>query len=433
MAWHTTRPSPTWSRSWPSGASRCCGPRCCSPAARRRARTCCRPGWSGCCGTGTAIEGDPEGYLRRTLYNLAADGWRRQRAWRRRLPLLQNETATAVADGTARGGHEGRPDPAADAAAAAAAGGHRGPVLGAAERGGDGRRSWAARSARSRRPPHGGCAGCASSAGRARRGERPGRGEDTMSTDLEQQLRGAMERFTSDVRVPPGLALKAYRHRQKRRMTGRVAAAAGTATVVAGSLAVAGAAGAFGSASRAPVQTAYTAYVITHVEHALAAPRIGNLVEADRTVFSPGSTLQPFPDGSGRVRGRRWFQLAVAGRLHASLDLSRLHRALLVHGQRAAGLRLGNQPGARNHRGDLRERHLVDRAGASVARAGAGPRLRLPPGPRDCPRRRRGQRLAGLHPVPAGLRRVHGGGQAGDRRNQHHQDHRGRRPVHASG
>jgi RNA polymerase sigma-70 factor (sigma-E family) len=48
----------------------------------------------------SAIVGDPEGYLRRTLYNLAADGWRRQRAWRRRLPLLQNETAAAVADGT---------------------------------------------------------------------------------------------------------------------------------------------------------------------------------------------------------------------------------------------------------------------------------------------------------------------------------------------
>jgi RNA polymerase sigma-70 factor (sigma-E family) len=45
----------------------------------------------------SAIVGDPEGYLRRTLYNLAADGWRRQRAWRRRLPLLQTET---VADGT---------------------------------------------------------------------------------------------------------------------------------------------------------------------------------------------------------------------------------------------------------------------------------------------------------------------------------------------
>ena len=48
-----------------------------------------------------------------------------------------------------------------------------------------------------------------------------------MSADLEQQLRGAMERFTSDVRVPPGLALKAYRHRQKRRTTGRVAAWSG--------------------------------------------------------------------------------------------------------------------------------------------------------------------------------------------------------------
>jgi DNA-directed RNA polymerase specialized sigma24 family protein len=88
-----------------------------------------------------------------------------------------------------------------------------------------------------------------------------------------------------------------------------------------------------------------------------------------------------FP-GSGRVGGWCWFQLAVAGRLHASLDLSRLHRALLVHGQRAAGLRLGHHPGERNHRSDLRERHLVDRAGPGRPgrdRAGA----RLHPGLRD--------------------------------------------------
>ena len=39
------------------------------------------------------IDGDPEGYLRRTLYNLAADGWRRQRACRRRRRLLKTETA----------------------------------------------------------------------------------------------------------------------------------------------------------------------------------------------------------------------------------------------------------------------------------------------------------------------------------------------------
>jgi RNA polymerase sigma-70 factor (sigma-E family) len=47
-----------------------------------------------------AIDGDPEGYLRRTLYNLAADGWRRQRAWRGRLRLLQNEAAATAADAT---------------------------------------------------------------------------------------------------------------------------------------------------------------------------------------------------------------------------------------------------------------------------------------------------------------------------------------------
>jgi RNA polymerase sigma-70 factor (sigma-E family) len=34
------------------------------------------------------IRGDPEGYLRRTLYHLATDGWRRKRAWRARLGLL---------------------------------------------------------------------------------------------------------------------------------------------------------------------------------------------------------------------------------------------------------------------------------------------------------------------------------------------------------
>lgn len=34
------------------------------------------------------IRGDPEGYLRRTLYHLATDGWRRKQAWRARLGLL---------------------------------------------------------------------------------------------------------------------------------------------------------------------------------------------------------------------------------------------------------------------------------------------------------------------------------------------------------
>ena len=48
-----------------------------------------------------AIEGDPEGYLRRTLYHLAADNWRQQRAWRKRLRLLQAGAGAAAGDGTA--------------------------------------------------------------------------------------------------------------------------------------------------------------------------------------------------------------------------------------------------------------------------------------------------------------------------------------------
>jgi RNA polymerase sigma-70 factor (sigma-E family) len=37
-------------------------------------------------------------YLRRTLYNLAADGWRRRGAWRRALPLLRIQDAAPAAD-----------------------------------------------------------------------------------------------------------------------------------------------------------------------------------------------------------------------------------------------------------------------------------------------------------------------------------------------
>jgi RNA polymerase sigma-70 factor (sigma-E family) len=48
------------------------------------------------------IEGSPEGYLRLTLYHLATDGWRRQRAWRGRLRLLQPVAGPAVADGTSQ-------------------------------------------------------------------------------------------------------------------------------------------------------------------------------------------------------------------------------------------------------------------------------------------------------------------------------------------
>jgi RNA polymerase sigma-70 factor (sigma-E family) len=46
------------------------------------------------------VDRDMEGYLRRVLYNLAADGWRRRGRWRQRLPLLRSEAALAAADDT---------------------------------------------------------------------------------------------------------------------------------------------------------------------------------------------------------------------------------------------------------------------------------------------------------------------------------------------
>jgi len=46
-----------------------------------------------------------EAYLRRTLYNLAADGWRRRGAWQRKIPILRAEHlrggAGTAPDGTA--------------------------------------------------------------------------------------------------------------------------------------------------------------------------------------------------------------------------------------------------------------------------------------------------------------------------------------------
>ena len=44
---------------------------------------------------------DAEAYLRRTMYNLAADGWRRQGAWRRKLPVISASQPPAEPDLTA--------------------------------------------------------------------------------------------------------------------------------------------------------------------------------------------------------------------------------------------------------------------------------------------------------------------------------------------
>jgi RNA polymerase sigma-70 factor (sigma-E family) len=47
---------------------------------------------------GRRLDGSPEAYLRRALYNLAADGWRRHGAWARKLPLVRASQPAAAAD-----------------------------------------------------------------------------------------------------------------------------------------------------------------------------------------------------------------------------------------------------------------------------------------------------------------------------------------------
>lgn len=44
------------------------------------------------------IDGSPEAYLRRALYNLAADGWRRNGTWVRKLPIVRASQAAVVPD-----------------------------------------------------------------------------------------------------------------------------------------------------------------------------------------------------------------------------------------------------------------------------------------------------------------------------------------------
>jgi RNA polymerase sigma factor (sigma-70 family) len=46
------------------------------------------------------VDSDIEAYLRRVLYNLAADGWRRRGRWRQALPLLRAQDTGTAADGT---------------------------------------------------------------------------------------------------------------------------------------------------------------------------------------------------------------------------------------------------------------------------------------------------------------------------------------------
>lgn len=131
-----------------------------------------------------------------------------------------------------------------------------------------------------------------------------------MNMDLEDQLRLDMEQATRDVRVPRGLALKAYRHRRKRQTTLRMATAAGTATALAGGFAIAGVAGAFNSAP-SPASARLTAFVVSHVQKALAPAAIDNIVGSVTQTYPSGTTLEPVPGGMNAVTGSAASQWSV--------------------------------------------------------------------------------------------------------------------------
>jgi hypothetical protein len=117
-----------------------------------------------------------------------------------------------------------------------------------------------------------------------------------MNTELEQRLRADMAQATQGVCVPPGLALKAYRHQRKRTMTARAVTAAGAAVLIAGTLTAAGVTGAFGRPAGGQ-QAQATAYVISRVERAMSAPGMTNVIAFTRTVYPAGTTLQAVPGG----------------------------------------------------------------------------------------------------------------------------------------
>jgi hypothetical protein len=155
-----------------------------------------------------------------------------------------------------------------------------------------------------------------------------------MNIELEDRLHADMERFTRDLRVPEGLALKAYRHNRQRRRTLRVTAASGAALVAAASaVAIAGVSGAFGSAPAPAAQT--TAYVLEHVESALAPASVDNLISLDRIAFPPGVTFQPVLGGlsGGTASGGAGSPWRVASMLISAYQGSQKYSAYGPSGQ----------------------------------------------------------------------------------------------------
>jgi hypothetical protein len=91
----------------------------------------------------------------------------------------------------------------------------------------------------------------------------------TMNGDIEQLLSEGLNRLTAEVQVPADVAARARAHRQRRKIAASAALACGTAAVTAAAVIAVAAPGARPGGGAVGART--TAYVVTRVEHALAA------------------------------------------------------------------------------------------------------------------------------------------------------------------
>jgi len=145
-----------------------------------------------------------------------------------------------------------------------------------------------------------------------------------MSTDLERVLRDGMERFTTAVEMPTGLARKAYQHRQKRRRAILMLAAAGTATVIGGTVALV--AGGPGTSrpwtqvpSKPPGGVLTAAYVLDRAAFAAASsrqpvPKPGQYIYVTSVDTGLAISARPLPTSAWLTTKRRWIWRSADGR-----------------------------------------------------------------------------------------------------------------------